>query len=51
MSVKSSTPVLEARGIDRREVQRQIFDCVLEQIFFQGHFSCRSPSGQCLHPQ
>ncbi|QQZ60749.1 AarF/ABC1/UbiB kinase family protein [Paenibacillus sonchi] len=38
MSVKSGTALLEARGIDRREVQRQIFDCVLEQIFFKGIF-------------
>ncbi|MFF2885921.1 ABC1 kinase family protein [Paenibacillus sp. NPDC057967] len=37
-SVKSGTAILDERGIDRLEVQRRIFDCMLEQIFFKGIF-------------
>jgi len=37
-SVKSGTAILDERGIDRLEVQRRIFDCMLEQIFFNGIF-------------
>ncbi|WP_313731266.1 AarF/UbiB family protein [Cohnella nanjingensis] len=38
VSVKSGTAILDERGIDRLEVQRQIFDCMLEQIFIWGIF-------------
>ncbi|MDF2719159.1 MAG: hypothetical protein K0R28_6084 [Paenibacillus sp.] len=38
VSVKSGTAILDERGIDRLEVQRRIFDCMLEQIFFKGIF-------------
>lgn len=38
VSVKSGTAILDERGIDRQEVQRQIFDCMLEQIFIKGIF-------------
>ncbi len=38
VSVKRGTAILGERGIDRREVQRQIFDCLLEQIFVKGIF-------------
>ncbi|RJX39899.1 AarF/ABC1/UbiB kinase family protein [Paenibacillus pinisoli] len=37
-SVKSGTAILDERGIDRLEVQRRIFDCMLEQIFLKGIF-------------
>ncbi len=37
-SVKSGTAILDERGIDRQEVGRRIFDCMLEQIFFKGIF-------------
>lgn len=38
VSVKSGTAILDERGIDRQQVQRQIFDCLLEQIFIKGIF-------------
>ncbi|MCD9020232.1 ABC1 kinase family protein [Cohnella silvisoli] len=38
VSVKGGTAILDERGIDRLEVQRRIFDCILEQIFFKGIF-------------
>ncbi len=38
VSVKSSAAILDKRGIDRQEVGRRIFDCMLEQIFFKGIF-------------
>jgi len=38
VSVKSGTSILDKQGINRVEVQRRIFDCMLEQIFFKGIF-------------
>ncbi|MFF2907769.1 ABC1 kinase family protein [Paenibacillus sp. NPDC057934] len=38
VSVKSGTAILDERGIDRVEVQRRIFDSMLEQIFVKGIF-------------
>jgi len=38
VSVKSGMAILDERGIDRSKVQQQIFDCILEQIFFKGIF-------------
>jgi len=38
VSVKSGIATLDKQGIDRVEVQRRIFDCMLEQIFFKGIF-------------
>ncbi|MBO9610733.1 MAG: AarF/ABC1/UbiB kinase family protein [Paenibacillaceae bacterium] len=38
VSVKHGAAILEERGIDRQEVQRRLFDCLLEQIFIQGIF-------------
>ncbi|MFF2090232.1 ABC1 kinase family protein [Paenibacillus sp. NPDC058174] len=37
-SVKSGAAILDKRGIDRLEVGRRIFDCMLEQIFIKGIF-------------
>ncbi|MFD0589431.1 ABC1 kinase family protein [Paenibacillus sp. GCM10027627] len=37
-SVKNGTVILDERGIDRLDIQRRIFDCMLEQIFFKGIF-------------
>lgn len=38
VSVKNGTALLDERGINRLEIQRQIFGCMLEQIFFKGIF-------------
>lgn len=38
VSVKKGAALLRELNIDRQEVQRQLFDCVLEQIFFKGIF-------------
>ncbi|RXZ77791.1 AarF/ABC1/UbiB kinase family protein [Paenibacillaceae bacterium] len=37
-SVKNGEAILKENGIHGQELQRQIFDCVLEQIFFSGVF-------------
>ncbi|SDY76321.1 AarF/UbiB family protein [Bacillus sp. 166amftsu] len=38
VSVKNGTALLNELHIDTKEVQRQLFDCILEQIFFKGIF-------------
>ncbi|MFH4146940.1 AarF/UbiB family protein, partial [Acinetobacter baumannii] len=36
VSVKSGSALLNELQIDTKKVQRQLFDCILEQIFFKG---------------
>jgi len=38
VSVKSGSALLNELQIDTKKVQRQLFDCILEQIFFKGIF-------------
>lgn len=38
VSVKNGAAILDERGIDRVKIQRQLFDCMLEQIFIKGIF-------------
>ncbi|MGM9985926.1 MAG: ABC1 kinase family protein, partial [Bacillaceae bacterium] len=38
VSIKSGLPLLKSLNIDTKVIQQQLFDCILEQIFFKGIF-------------